>query len=88
MRSFEVHEPVRVASLAPSGHPIAFLWRGWHHQVRSVEGCGARMRRGRAGPREERRYRLRTEQGLACVLSFDLGRGVWRLERLIATERR
>lgn len=61
--------------------PLEFFWRGNRHQVRSWDSPGEAH-----GRRDNRRlYRIRTATGLRCMLSEDVGRGLWRLERILTT---
>lgn len=80
--SLSVNEPVRVWATGTGGYPLKFHWRGRFHSVRTVEGYDRRFTRGPGGRGEIRKYRLRTDRGLRCVLIHDPMRNAWRLERV------
>ena len=74
-----IGEFIHVRRDEPRQAPREFFWRGSRHEVRSWEG-----RPPAAGRRDgQRLYRVRTSTGLRCMLSEDVGRGLWRLERIL-----
>ena len=74
-----IGEFIHVRREEPRQAPREFFWRGSRHEVRSWEG------RPRAALRRDGRrlYRVRTSTGLSCMLSEEVGRGLWRLERIL-----
>ncbi|HMK08754.1 MAG TPA: hypothetical protein VK449_06940 [Anaerolineales bacterium] len=74
-----VGDPVHVWWSAGAAAPTEFVWRGRRYHVRVAEQAegGSPKPVGKA-----RRVRIRTTDGLACVLSQEAG-GTWRMCRLV-----
>lgn len=73
-------EPVHVWPAQEDAAPSEFVWRGRRYRVRALETA---MGERSAPSSRWRRFRVRTTDGLACLLSHDVARGAWRMDRLI-----
>ncbi len=78
-RSAGAGETVHVWQRARSVAPEEFIWRGQRYLVRSVESELGRP--GFAGG--VRRLRVRTTNGLHCVLAQDPALGSWKMDRVV-----
>ncbi len=88
-------EIVLVDSSGPGRSPRAFIWRGRRYQVLDMQPARRSPPAGRqpsvAGRGGWSSYRsrldlvrLRTSSGMRCILSCDVGRDLWRMERVLA----
>lgn len=77
-------ELVAVRSPSKDAMPSEFTWRGRRHRVRSIDHYKTNRYRHRDGVEWLRLFRLRTTQGMCCLLSQDVSRGTWRMERVLA----
>lgn len=86
MKAWKLTELARVTEFGDGNWPREFTWRGRRRRVRRIEAFEAtRMKKDLSGGPASRNFRLRTEDGLSCVLSHDLRRDCWTVERLFAT---
>lgn len=83
MTTVEYGELVRVVPLTCGKFPLEFTWRGRRHRVRSVEGFHTETRSRRHGVIRRRLFRLRTASGMRCLLSQDVERETWHLEKVL-----
>jgi len=82
----EPENPADVANadaptVRPNTAPSEFVWRGRRYRVRAMEA--ARDGSPISG-NSLRRFRVRTTNGLSCVLSQEVPGGAWRLDRLVS----
>lgn len=83
MTTVEYGELVRVIPMATGAFPIEFTWRGRRHRVRSVEGFNTEIKPRHKGVIRRRLFRLRTASGMRCLLSQDVERRTWHLEKVL-----
>lgn len=83
MTAVEYGELVRVIPVASGTFPTEFTWRGKRHRVRSVERFDTETRQRRSGVTRRRLFRLRTASGMRCLLSQDIERETWHLEKVL-----
>lgn len=83
MRALWCGELVHVASLKQGAFPVEFTWRGQRHRVRSIDHYRTDTQRHRDGVITCRLFRLRTENGMRCLLSQDAVRGIWHMEQVL-----
>lgn len=81
-----IHEPIAVPAKRDGYFPKAFVWRGRRHEIRAVEECWTviRQRRPFGGDVQRHLFRVRTGEA-TFILSQDLGRGTWQLERVVGS---
>ena len=77
-----LHEPISVTSKEHGYFPKAFIWRGRRHAVQAVEQCWTISRRHWLGRVEQHCFRVRTDEA-TYVLSQDLSRDVWQIDRVV-----
>lgn len=77
-----INEPIAVTAMQHGYFPKAFVWRGRRHAVRAVEQCWTVVRRRWQGRAERHCFRVRTAE-CVFVLSQDLARNTWQLERIV-----
>jgi hypothetical protein len=86
MKSWGLTELVQVSKLGHCDWPEEFTWRGRRRRVRRIDAYEPARRSGDTGVTGgERRFRLKTEDGLSCVISHDVRRDRWAVETLYAT---
>ena len=86
MRDWELTELARVTEFGEGHWPREFTWRGRRRRVRRIETYKpSRLKKDLSGASVARRFRLKTDDGLSCVLSHDVRRDRWTVERLFAT---
>ncbi|NIS82407.1 MAG: hypothetical protein GTO14_19865 [Anaerolineales bacterium] len=83
MIRFGSGELVVVCSTSKDVMPSEFTWRGQRHRVRSIDRYQTNTYRQRNGVEQLRLFRLRTTRGMRCLLSQDVSRGIWRMERIL-----
>lgn len=83
MTGWQVGEVVHMSGGMPSGWPREFTWRGRRHRVRRVDGYRSQFRSHAHENSERRYYTLRTSGGLRCVLTQDVRRGIWTMDRVL-----
>jgi hypothetical protein len=83
MTAVEYGELVRVVPMAFGIFPTEFTWRGRRHRVRSVERFDTETELCHNGVMRRRLYRLRTASGMRCLLSQDIERETWHLEKVL-----
>ncbi|HKY83240.1 MAG TPA: DUF6504 family protein [Anaerolineales bacterium] len=76
-----VGDAVHVWQRARSVAPEEFIWRGRRYLVRSVESDQV----GRPAVTGVRRLRIRTTNGLHCVLAQDPALGSWTMDRVVSS---
>jgi hypothetical protein len=74
-------DAVHVWQRARSVAPEEFIWRGRRYLVRSVESDQV----GRPAVAGVRRLRVRTTDGLQCVLAQDPALGSWTMDRVVSS---
>lgn len=84
MKAWRLAELVWVSKLRQGDWPEEFTWRGRRRKVRKIEAY--EPAKDRYKPSDLRRFRLRTEDGLLCVLAHDHQRNRWTVETLYATQ--
>ena len=86
MRAWGLAELVSVSKLGQGEWPEEFTWRGRRRKVRRIEAYRMKGDYARSTDHaESRRFRLRTEDGLSCVISHDVQRNRWTLDRLYSS---
>lgn len=83
MTAVEYGELVRVIPITSGIFPTEFTWRGRRHRVRSVERFDTETRPRRSGVMRRRLFHLRTASGMRCLLSQDIERETWHLEKVL-----
>ena len=83
MTTVDYGELVRVVPMASGIFPFEFTWRGRRHRVRSVERFDTETKPRRNGVMRRRLFRLRTASGMRCLLSQDIERETWHLEKVL-----
>jgi hypothetical protein len=87
MKVWALTELVWVSKLGQGDWPEEFTWRGRRRKVRRIESYEPGGNRHQdASLARSRRFRLKTDGGLSCVLSHDLQRDRWTIEALYATQ--
>jgi hypothetical protein len=85
MKAWGLTELVLVSKLGHGDWPEEFTWRGRRRKVRRIEAYESPQRSGTSGSAGgERHFRLKTEDGLSCVLAHDIRRDRWAVKRLYA----
>jgi hypothetical protein len=74
-------EPIHVWPNHARAAPLEFVWRGRRYRVRSLEAEAGERRSPHRGLR---RFRVRTTDGLSCVLAQETIGGAWRIARLVS----
>ena len=82
MRHPPLNEPVAVTAREHGYFPKSFVWRGRRVTVKAVERCWTINRRNWLGSAERHCFRVRTADA-TYILSQDLRRDTWRLERVV-----
>jgi len=77
-------ELVNVGMQGSAGFPTEFTWRRRRYAVRSVRSFWPRSGGRRPSPAARSLYEVLTESGMRCVLSRELARDLWRLERVLS----
>lgn len=62
--------------------PAEFTWRGRRHRIRRIDRYGTREIQHWKHVEVERLFHLSTMGGMQCLLSQDVSRDIWRLERI------
>jgi hypothetical protein len=83
MTSVEYRELVTVMPLIHGKFPLEFTWRGCRHRVRSIESFHSKTISHRNGVIRRRFFRLRTASGMRCLLSQNVERETWHLEKVL-----
>jgi hypothetical protein len=83
MTAVDYGELVRVIPVASGIFPVEFTWRGRRHRVRSVERFDTETKPRHNGVMRRRLFRLRTASGMRCLLSQDIERETWHLEKVL-----
>ncbi len=83
MTAIEYGELVRVVPKVSGIFPTEFTWRGRRHCVRSVERFETETKPHRDGVMRRRLFSLRTTSGMRCLLSQDMERETWHLEKVL-----
>ncbi|HEY44146.1 MAG TPA: hypothetical protein G4O11_09210 [Anaerolineae bacterium] len=86
MTSVEYRELVTVVPLTCGKLPLEFTWRGRRHRVRSVESFHTETKSHRNGVIQRRFFRLRTASGMRCLLSQEVERETWHLEKVLINQ--
>lgn len=76
-------EVIRVGDSAPAGVPVEFTWRGRRYAVRAVDNYQTPKPGGRGKRLDRATFRIRTTSGLRCLVSVDVSRGLWCMERVL-----
>ncbi len=79
-RSAGAGETVHVWQPSRAAAPEEFIWRGQRYRVLSVESDQAARPPVAGGAR---RLRVRTTNGLHCVLAQDPALGSWKMDRVV-----
>lgn len=89
MKLGRINEPIAVPAKQNGYFPKTFVWRGRHHEVRAVEECWTvtHQRRPFGGTAQRHLFRVRTGEA-TFILSQDLNRGTWQLDRVVARRSR
>jgi hypothetical protein len=74
---------VRVASSSQCVYPVEFTWRGRRFRVVSVETYRTDSQQGCYGVAQRRIFRLRTASGMRCLLTQDVDRDTWHVEKVL-----
>lgn len=86
MRAWGLAELVRVSRFGQGDWPQEFTWRGRRRRVQRIEAYEPGSTVGVPGMGDGmRRFRLKTQDGLSCLLTHDLRRDRWTLAALYAT---
>lgn len=76
-------EWVKVSPFPRREFPSEFTWRGRRHRVQRIEKFTLENERGRQGLVRRKLFQLRTQKGIRCVLSLEVGQDRWRIERVL-----
>jgi hypothetical protein len=86
MKTWGLAEMVWVSKLGEGNWPLEFTWRGRRRKVRRIMSYQAtEVVAQDATDNCPRRFRLKTEDGLSCVLAHDMRRDRWMIERMYAS---
>ena len=80
MRLLEVGEPITVVHTGHSSLPQAFTWRAQQHRVWKIETFQDERVERAQGIVNRRVIKLRTHTGMRCSISYDEGKGRWRMD--------
>ena len=81
MRLVQVQEPIHVTDVAARTFvPQTFTWRARQHQVWKIDGVKDERIDRAEGPALRRVFRIRTNTGMRCSISYDELRKRWRME--------
>ncbi len=78
-------ETLWVAASAGDALPAEFTWRGRRHRVRRIERFRMETYPSRNGLVRRRFFRLRTASGMRCLVSQDVDRDTWRMEKVVTS---
>ena len=86
MKAWGLAELVQVSRFGQGNWPQEFTWRGRRRWVQRIEAYEPSSRVGVPGRNDgARRFRLKTQDGLSCLLTHDLKRDRWTVARLYAS---
>jgi hypothetical protein len=86
MRAWGLAELVQVSRFSQGDWPQEFTWRGRRRWVQRIEAYEPGSREGVPGMSDgSRRFRLKTQDGLSCLLNHDLKRDRWTVATLYAS---
>jgi hypothetical protein len=81
--TYEGGEMVRVDSSPSCMYPVEFTWRGRRYRVMSIEAYRTDNQQCCGGVAHRRIFRLRTASGMRCLLSQDVARETWYVEKIL-----
>ena len=80
MRLVQVQEPIRVTHTARPFVPQTFTWRARQHQVWKIDGVKNERIEHAHGSVIRSVFRIRTNSGMRCSISYDDLRKRWLME--------
>jgi hypothetical protein len=83
MKTWGLAELVWVSKLGAGDWPLEFTWRGRRRRVRRIMSYQTTEAVAQDTlDQGSRRFRLKTEDGLSCVLAHDMHRDRWMMEKM------